>query len=99
MLVEDLQALPIGTQVLGDVHVSTKVPGVVASMKNGSHYIRWDDGFVSFPFGSVRDYDEYIAAHTELQPVRYGLSHVERSDHKRAADSNVYANPDYASTR
>lgn len=67
MLLEDLLALPVGTTVIGKVQVSSTVPGVVASLRDGSHFIRWEDGYSSIPLGRVRDYDEYIAAHTEPQ--------------------------------
>ena len=43
------------------------VPGVIASIGSGAHLIHWDDGYSTIPLGKVRDYDEYIAAHTELQ--------------------------------
>jgi hypothetical protein len=99
MLVEDLLALPIGTDVFGDVGISTKIPGVVASMENGRHYICWDDGFASFPFGSVRAYDEYIAAHIELQPVRCGLSQFEAGSDKGVTESKVHAKFDHSSSR
>jgi hypothetical protein len=71
MLLEHLLALPVGTQVLGDLDVATSVPGVVQSHQDGSHFIQWMDGFVSVPFGQIRDYDEYIAAHTELKPNQF----------------------------
>jgi hypothetical protein len=70
MLLEDLLSLPVGTRVFGEIELTTKLPGVVASLENGSHFIRWDDGYSSIPLGNVREYDEYIAAHTELQPNR-----------------------------
>jgi hypothetical protein len=70
MLLEDLLSLPVGTRVFGEIDLPTTLPGVVASLANGSHCIRWDDGYSSIPLGNVRDYDEYIAAHTELQPTR-----------------------------
>ena len=76
MLLEDLLALPVGTTVIGEVQKPSTVPGVVASHTDGSHFIRWEDGYSSVPLGMVRDYDEYIAAHTELQadplPARRG---------------------------
>jgi hypothetical protein len=68
MLVEDLRELPVGTQVVGDLKVTRAIPGVVESMKCGPHFIRWADGYVTFPFGWVQDYDEYVAARTEVQP-------------------------------
>jgi hypothetical protein len=70
MLLEDLLSLPIGTRVFGEIELPTTVPGVVASLENGSHFIRWEDGYATIPLGRVREYDEYIAAHTELQPFR-----------------------------
>lgn len=71
MLLEDLLVLPIGTRVCGEIDVSTMVPGVIASTADGAHLIRWDDGYSTIPLGKVREYDEYIAAHTELQSTRY----------------------------
>ena len=68
MLLEDLLSLPVGTRVFGEIELSMTIPGVVASRGDGSHFIRWEDGYSSIPLGKVRDYDEYIAAHTELQP-------------------------------
>jgi hypothetical protein len=68
MLLEDLLSLPIGTRVFGDIELPTTIPGCVASRDDGSHFIRWDDGHSSVPLGRVREYDEYIAAHTDLQP-------------------------------
>ena len=70
MLLEELLSLSAGTRVLGEIQLRTMVPGVVASLNDGSHFIRWDDGYASIPLGNVREYDEYIAAHTELQPTR-----------------------------
>jgi hypothetical protein len=71
MLLEDLLALPVGTRVFGEIEVPTMVPGVVASIDGGSRLIRWEDGYSTIPLGKVREYDEYIAAHTELQSTRY----------------------------
>jgi hypothetical protein len=68
MLLEDLLSLPIGTRVFGEIELPSTVPGVVASRGDGSHFIRWEDGYSSIPLGRVRDYDEDIAAHTELKP-------------------------------
>ena len=77
MLLEDLLSLPVGTQLFGEIQVPRTVPGVVASLENGSHFIRWDDGCSSIPLGNVREYDEYIAAHTELE-----LTHCLRFERK-----------------
>ena len=99
MSVEDLKALAVGTHVFGNIEIGTRLAGVVESMRNGSHYIRWDDGFASFPFGSVRAYDEYIAAHTELQTAQCGLSHSETGTDQMAAESQGYFNVEHASTR
>lgn len=68
MLLEDLLSLPVGTRVFGEIELPSTVPGVVASHGDGTHFIRWEDGYSSIPLGRVRDYDEYIAAHTELKP-------------------------------
>jgi hypothetical protein len=68
MLLEDLLSLPVGTHVFGEIELPTTVQGMVASLNDGTHFIRWEDGYRSIPLGRVRDYDEYIAAHTELQP-------------------------------
>jgi len=66
MLREDLLSLPVGTRVLGEVERSTRLPGVVAKVHDGARLIRWDDGYSTIPLGMMREYDEYIAAHTEL---------------------------------
>lgn len=68
MLLRDLLALPVGTHVFGQIHAVTNVPGIVESFKDGSRFIHWTDGYATIPFGKVRDYDEYIAAHTQLVP-------------------------------
>lgn len=75
MLLEDLLALPVGTRVLGQIERTTTIPGSVALLGDGSHYIRWEDGYSTIRLGMVRQFDEYIAAHTQLNPARYG--HVE----------------------
>jgi hypothetical protein len=67
MLLEHLLSLPVGTRVSGEMERRTTIPGVVASLGDGKHFIRWEDGYCSIPLGNVREYDEYIAAHTELQ--------------------------------
>ncbi len=71
MLLEDLLSLPVGTRVFGELELPTTGTGVVATLQNGSHFIRWDDGYSTIPLGKVREYDEYIAAHTELHSTRY----------------------------
>jgi hypothetical protein len=68
MSLEDLLSLPVGTRVFGEIEPLSSVPGVVASLRDGSRFIRWEDGYSSVPLGRVQDYDEYIAAHTELKP-------------------------------
>lgn len=88
MLLEHLLALPIGTQVLGDIDVTTTIPGVVESLKDGSHFVRWIDGYVTIPFGRIRDYDEYIAANTQLQPTQY-----ERFDFETDRSNEVEGEP------
>lgn len=75
MLVEELSSLPAGAHVIGRIEVTKRVPGVVETMKDGPRFIRWADGCVSFPFGWVPAYDEYIAAHTEIEPSRYSRFH------------------------
>lgn len=77
MLAEELRDLPAGAHVIGRVEVTKRVPGVVEAMKDGPRFIRWADGYVSFPFGWVPAYDEYIAAHTEIEPSRYTRFHLE----------------------
>jgi hypothetical protein len=72
MLLEYLLGLPIGTRVFGDIGVAMNVAGVINSLEDGSHVIRWEDGYVTVPLGRVRDADEYIAAHTRLSsPCSY----------------------------
>lgn len=68
MLLEELLSLPVGARVFGEIEPPASLPGVVASLNDGSHFIRWEDGYSTIPIGNVREYDEYIAAHTELQP-------------------------------
>lgn len=68
MLLENLLTLPIGTHVVGQIEAVTNVPGTVEMLQDGSHFIRWADGYATISFGKVRDYDEYIAAHTHLEP-------------------------------
>jgi hypothetical protein len=72
MLLEELLALPVGTRVIGETELLTQLPGAVASHDDGSHFIRWDDGFSTIPLGKVREYDEYIAGHTQVDPT-HGL--------------------------
>jgi hypothetical protein len=67
MLLEELLSLPVGTRVLGEIERPVTIAGVVASLGDGTHLIRWEDGYCSTPLGNVRKYDEYIAAHTQLQ--------------------------------
>ena len=69
MLLEDLLGLPTGTHVFGDIGVAMNVAGVIESLEDGSHFIRWEDGYVTIPLGRVRDADEHIAAHTRLASV------------------------------
>ena len=87
MLVEDLRELPVGTQVVGELKVTRAIPGVVESMKCGPHFIRWADGYVTFPFGWVQDYDEYVAARTEVQPSRCARIHLEPDRENEMSES------------
>jgi hypothetical protein len=64
MLLEDLLGLPTGKRVFGDIGVAVNVVGVIDSLEDGSHFVRWEDGYVAVPLGRVRDADEHIAAHT-----------------------------------
>jgi hypothetical protein len=84
MLLEDLLVLPLGTRVFGEIKVATMTPGVIASTKDGAHLIRWDDGYSTIPLGKVREYDEYIAAHTELRSTRYGHRPLTELHNERA---------------
>ena len=93
MLLEDLLSLPIGTRVSGEIQLSTKVSGVVASFENGSHFIRWDDGYSSIPLGNVREYDEYIAAHTELRSTRCLSFEREPKQHDVGAEASALRTP------
>ena len=79
MLLEDLLALPVGTRVVGAIDPAAMMPGVIASNANGAHLIRWDDGYSTVPLGKAREYDEYIASHTELQPTRYRHGELSRT--------------------
>ena len=89
MLLEDLLSLPVGTRVFGEIEVSTTVLGVVASFVDGSHLIRWDDGHSTVPLGKVREYDEYIAAHTELQPTRCLRAEPKAERHDVSAEASA----------
>jgi hypothetical protein len=66
MLLEDLLGLETGTRVFGDIGAAMNVAGAIDSLEDGTHFIRWEDGFVTVPLGRVRDADEYIAAQTRL---------------------------------
>jgi len=77
MGIDELRGLPIGTQVLGNVQIGKRITGIVECMKDGPRFIRWVDGHVTFPFGWVREYDEYVAARTEIQPIRCSPVHFE----------------------
>jgi hypothetical protein len=77
MLLEDLLGLSTGTRVFGDIGVAVNVVGVIDSLEDGSHFIRWEDGYVTVPLGRVRDVDEYIATHTRLASA---CSHLTVSD-------------------
>lgn len=89
MQIEELRGLPVGTRVMGELQITRRVPGVVESLKDGPHFIRWADGYVTFPFGWVRDYDEYVAARTELQPSRSSLIHFEIDPDARELESDM----------
>jgi hypothetical protein len=80
--------------VYGEIEVPATLPGVVALRGDGSHFIRWDDGYSTIPLGEVRDYDEYIAAHTELQPTRCLYLERKTKQHEQGAETSV---PDYTS--
>ncbi len=98
MLIEELLDLPVGTLVVGELPITKTVPGVVESMKNGPHFIRWADGFVTFPFGWIRDYDEYIAARTEIQPSRCARIHLGSGSENEADESTMNREPEQAIT-
>jgi hypothetical protein len=62
------------------------VPGVIASSEGGARWIRWDDGYSTIPLGNVQEYDEYIAAHTDLQSTRV----VRKAEqHNEGAEASV----------
>jgi len=89
MLVEDLRALPVGTPVVGELKVTKTIPGVVECMQYGPHFIRWADGYVTFPFGWIQDYDEYVAARTEIQPSRCAHIHFETDQENETGESTL----------
>jgi hypothetical protein len=89
MHVEELLKLPVGSRVVGELQITRTVPGVVELMKDGPHFIRWADGHVTFPFGWIRDYDEYIAARTEIQPSRCTRIRLESDGEIKADGSTV----------
>lgn len=92
MLLEELLSLPVGTRVFGEVELPTTLLGVVASLNDGSHFIRWDDGHSSISLGRVREYDEYIAAHTELQPTR--RLRIKRKQHSQGEEASPTKPPE-----
>jgi hypothetical protein len=77
MGLDELLELPVGAQVLGQLQITKQVSGVVEAMKDGPRFIRWADGYVTFLFGWIRDYDEYVAARTEVQQSRCLRIHLE----------------------
>ena len=89
MLIEDLLSLPVGTRVSGEIQVPTTVLGVVASLGDGSHLIRWDDGYSTIPLGKVREHDEYIAAHTELRPTHCLRPEPKAEQHDERAEAGA----------
>ena len=80
MLLEDLLALPARTQVYGDIENFGMLAGVIESHPDGFRFIRWADGFITIPFGRVREWDEYIAAHTRLTPTHPAGQNAEQQD-------------------
>lgn len=96
MLVEELLALPVGTQVAGELQNTKIVPGVVETMKDGPHFIRWADGYVTFPFGWVQDYDEYVATRTEIQPSRCTRIHLGFDGENETHESTMNWEPEQA---
>jgi hypothetical protein len=91
MLLEDLLSLPVGTRVFGEIEVITTVPGVVSSLGDGSRFIRWEDGYSTVPFGRTRDCDEYIAAHTQLNPAQYEHLRRETDQGNEAGEASVHS--------
>jgi hypothetical protein len=89
MLFRELLELPVGYQVLEELKITKTVPGVVESLKHGPHFIRWADGFVTFPFGWIQDCDEYIATRTEAQPSRCTRIHLGFDCEKERDESTV----------
>ncbi|MGA8087474.1 MAG: hypothetical protein WCA10_09220 [Terracidiphilus sp.] len=96
MQVEELRELPVGTRVTGELQNTRKVPGVVESLKNGPSFIRWADGYVTFPFGWVQDYDEYVAARTELHPARCSRIHFEVDPDPKRLEPHMSLEPEQA---
>ena len=99
MLIEEMLALPAGTPVVGQLQITRAVPGVVESMKDGPHFIRWADGYVTFPFGWIRDYDEYIAARTEIQPCRSTRIHLGSDSDNETEGSTMNRDSEQAISR
>jgi len=89
MLLEDLLALPVGTRVLGEIEVPTTVHGIIGAFEDGSHFIRWDDGYSTIPLGKVREYDEYIAAHTEPQSTRCLRVDSKEDEHRERTEERA----------
>lgn len=93
MRVKELLEHPVGTQVVGELQITKTVRGAVESMKHGPHFIRWADGYVTFPFGWIPDYDEYTAARTEIQPSRCMRIHLGSDAEDETEASTVNRNP------
>src|SRR5579863_9551595 len=96
MQVEELRELPVGTRVTGELQISSELPGVVESLKHGPHFIRWADGYVTFPFGWVQEYDEYVAARTEIQPARCSRIHFEVDPEPKGLEPHMSLEPEQA---
>jgi hypothetical protein len=89
MLLEELLSLPIGTRVFGDIDVSMTISGVVALLGDGSHFIRWEDGYSTIPLGRVREYDEYIASRTALRPTSCHRGEPKAEEHDEWAEASA----------
>ena len=83
MYFEKPLALPVGMPEVGESAIITNVPGVVESVPDGPQFIRWPDGSVTFPFGWIRDNDEYIAPRKEIQPSRCRRIHLGSADENK----------------
>jgi hypothetical protein len=91
MLLDDLLSLLVGTRVYGEIDVPATLPGMVASRGDGSHFIRWDDGYSSIrQRAGRRIHSGSYGTAASPQPA----SRTQNKQHDEGAEASV---PDYTS--